>query len=113
MVKSRTHTLNAVFAALSDPTRRTILEGLSEKRRSVTELADPHEMSLPAISKHLRVLQEAGLIVRSKEGRFRHCALNSTPLRDASEWLDQYRRFWESRFDRLDDFLVNSKKKQP
>ncbi len=112
MVKRHSDTLDAVFSALGDPTRRTILKQLAERESLVTELADPHDMSLPAISKHLRVLEEAGLIVRTKDGRLRRCSLNSGPLKDAADWLDKYRRFWETKFDALDKVLTGSKKKQ-
>jgi DNA-binding transcriptional ArsR family regulator len=113
MVKHSSHTLDRIFSALSDPTRRAILEHLAERERPVTELANPHKMSLPAISKHLRVLEEAGLIVRSKDGRYRRCSLNSEPLKAASAWLERYRHFWETRFDALDDLLESSKKEKP
>ncbi|HXN86877.1 MAG TPA: metalloregulator ArsR/SmtB family transcription factor [Candidatus Binataceae bacterium] len=97
--------LNATFAALADPTRRAILARLASGETSVTELAEPFEMSLPAISKHLKVLQRAGLIARGREAQWRPCRLEAGPLKDASDWLERYRRFWEESFDRLEDYL--------
>src|SRR5215469_12887827 len=97
--------LNATFAALSDPTRRAILARLAAGERSVTELAAPFEMSLPAISKHLKVLERAGLIARGREAQWRPCRLAAGPLKDAAEFLEHYRRFWEESLDRLDDYL--------
>ena len=97
--------LNATFAALADPTRRAILARLASGETSVSELAEPFEMSMPAISKHLKVLQRAGLIERGREAQWRPCRLAAAPLKDASDWLDHYRRFWEEAFDRLEDYL--------
>ena len=97
--------LNATFSALADPTRRAILARLASGETSVSELAEPFEMSMPAISKHLKVLQRAGLIERSREAQWRPCRLAAGPLKDASDWLDRYRRFWEESFDRLEDYL--------
>ena len=97
--------LNSTFAALADPTRRAILARLASGEASVTELAQPFEMSLPAVSKHLKVLERAGLIARGREAQWRPCRLEAGPLKDADEWLEQYRRFWEESFDRLDDYL--------
>lgn len=97
--------LSAVFAALADPTRRDILAQLSTGVRSVTQLAEPHDMSLPAISKHLRVLERSGLIERAREAQWRPCRLQVAPLKDAVDWMQQYRRFWEESFDRLDTYL--------
>ena len=97
--------LDATFAALSDPTRRAILARLANGESHVTELAEPFEMSLPAISKHLKVLQRAGLITRGREGQWRPCRLEAAPLKEAADWVEEYRRFWEERFDRLDDYL--------
>ena len=97
--------LSATFAALADPTRRAILAHLAKGEASVTELAKPFEMSLPAISKHLKVLERAGLIVRSREAQWRPCQLNAEALKDVDDWLEQYRQFWEESFDRLDDYL--------
>ncbi|MGH7924772.1 MAG: ArsR/SmtB family transcription factor [Candidatus Binatus sp.] len=97
--------LNATFAALADPTRRAILARLASGETSVSELAEPFAMSMPAISKHLKVLQRAGLIERGREAQWRPCRLAAAPLKDASDWLDRYRRFWEESFDRLEDYL--------
>jgi DNA-binding transcriptional ArsR family regulator len=100
-----TQTLDATFSALADPTRRAILERLSEGEASVTELAAPFEMSLPAVSKHLKVLERAGLIARGREAQWRPCRLEAGPLKDVADWVGEYRRFWEERFDRLDEYL--------
>jgi DNA-binding transcriptional ArsR family regulator len=97
--------LSATFAALSDPTRRAILARLAAGETSVTKLAEPFEMSLPAISKHLKVLERAGLIARGREAQWRPCRLAAGPLKDAAGWLEHYRRFWEESFDRLEDYL--------
>jgi DNA-binding transcriptional ArsR family regulator len=97
--------LSATFAALADPTRRAILARLAIGETSVTELAEPFDMSLPAISKHLKVLERAGLITRGREAQWRPCRIAPRPLRDADDWLARYRRFWEQSFDRLDDYL--------
>jgi DNA-binding transcriptional ArsR family regulator len=100
-----TDRLSATFAALADPTRRAILAHLAKGEASVTELAKPFEMSLPAISKHLKVLERAGLIVRGREAQWRPCQFNAEALKDVDDWLEQYRQFWEESFDRLDDYL--------
>lgn len=97
--------LSATFAALADPTRRAILALLARGEASVTELAQPFEMSLPAISKHLKVLERAGLITRGREAQWRPCQLNTEPLKNVDDWLAQYRQFWQESFDRLDDYL--------
>jgi len=97
--------LSATFAALADPTRRAILARLISGERSVTELAAPFAMSLPAISKHLKVLERAGLITRGREAQWRPCRLEARPLKDAVNWLEHYRRFWEQSLDRLDAYL--------
>jgi DNA-binding transcriptional ArsR family regulator len=97
--------LDTTFAALSDPTRRAILARLASGEASVTELAQPFEMSLPAVSKHLKVLERAGLIARGREAQWRPCRLEVGPLKDAADWLEHYRRFWEQSFDRLEDYL--------
>jgi DNA-binding transcriptional ArsR family regulator len=97
--------LSATFAALADPTRRAILAKLTNGEASVTELAEPFDMSLPAISKHLKVLESAGLVVRGRDAQWRPCRLDPAPLKDVAEWLGEYRRFWEESFDRLDDYL--------
>lgn len=97
--------LSSTFAALADPTRRAILTRLSTGRHSVSELAAPFDMSLPAVSKHLKVLERAGLIERGREAQWRPCTLQATPLREASDWIGQYRRFWEESLDRMEDYL--------
>jgi DNA-binding transcriptional ArsR family regulator len=100
-------------SALADPTRRAILARLALGETSVTEIAKPFDMSLPAVSKHLKVLEHAGLIARGREAQWRPCRLEAAPLRDLADWLDHYRRFWDASFDRLDDYLreVQSKPK--
>jgi len=98
--------LSATFAALADPTRRAILARLASGEASVTELAEPFDMSLPAVSKHLKVLERAGLIGRNREAQWRRCRLEASPLRDVSQWIDQYREFWEERLDRLEAYLA-------
>ena len=100
-----TDTLNSTFAALADPTRRAILARLSRGEASVNELAEPFEMTLPAVSKHLKVLERAGLISRGRVAQRRPCRLEAGPLREVADWVEQYRRFWEQSFDRLDDYL--------
>jgi DNA-binding transcriptional ArsR family regulator len=97
--------LSATYAALADSTRRAILARLATGEASVTELAEPFEMSLPAVSKHLKVLERAGLIARSRQAQWRPCRLEAAPLKDAADWLEEYRRFWEESFDRLDEYL--------
>ena len=97
--------LSVTFAALADPTRRAILARLADGERSVTELAEPFEMSLPAVTKHLKVLQRAGLISRSRQAQWRPCRLEAKPLRDVASFAEQYRRFWDESFDRLDAYL--------
>jgi DNA-binding transcriptional ArsR family regulator len=97
--------LSATFSALADPTRRAILARLAQGEASVTELAAPFEMSLPAVSKHLKVLERAGLIARGREAQWRPCRLDGAPLKDVADWLERYRRFWDESFDRLDDYL--------
>jgi DNA-binding transcriptional ArsR family regulator len=103
--------LNATFAALADPTRRAILAHLSAGDATVTELAEPFEMSLPAVSKHLKVLERAGLITRGRDAQWRPCRLNAEPLGEATEWLERYRTHWEASFDRLADHLHEIQKK--
>jgi DNA-binding transcriptional ArsR family regulator len=97
--------LTTTFAALADPTRRAILARLASGEASVTELAEPFEMSMPAISKHLKVLERARLITRGREAQWRPCRLEAAPLRDVAGWVDHYKRFWEESFDRLDEYL--------
>ncbi|MBA4801588.1 MULTISPECIES: ArsR/SmtB family transcription factor [Euryhalocaulis] len=101
--------LSLTFSALADPTRRAILARLATGETSVTELAEPFEMSLPAVSKHLKVLERAGLIERGREAQWRPCRLQAAPLKDVDSWLARYRRFWEESFDRLDAYLKNTK----
>jgi DNA-binding transcriptional ArsR family regulator len=100
-----TDSISSTFSALADPTRRAILARLALGETSVTELAEPFEMSMPAVSKHLRVLERAGLIERGREAQYRPCKLKAEPLQQAAGWLEEYRQFWEARFDRLDDYL--------
>ena len=97
--------LSNTLAALADPTRRAILGRLALGETSVTELAEPFEMSLPAVSKHLKVLERAGLIARGRDAQWRPCRLQAAPLRDVATWIEHYRRFWEESFDRLDHYL--------
>jgi DNA-binding transcriptional ArsR family regulator len=106
--------LSATFAALSDPTRRAILARLANGESAVNELAQPFRISLPAITKHLKVLERAGLIERSRQAQKRPCRLQAKPLREAGDWVQQYRRFWERQFDQLDDYLkeLNTKEKK-
>jgi DNA-binding transcriptional ArsR family regulator len=106
------HSLDTTFAALADPTRRAILARLASGERSVTELAEPFDMSLPAVSKHLRVLERAGLIVRARVAQQRPCRLEAAPLQEATAWLERYRAIWEGRLDRLDTYLKELKSKE-
>jgi DNA-binding transcriptional ArsR family regulator len=100
-----TDRLSVTFSALADPTRRAILGRLATGEASVTELAEPFEMSLPAISKHLKVLERAGLVSRGREAQWRPCRLRGAPLKGAADWIEHYRRFWDESLDRLDDYL--------
>ena len=104
--------LSTTFAALADPTRRAILARLASGEKSVNELAEPFEMSLPAVSKHLKVLECAGLIARGREAQWRPCRLEAAPLKDISNWVERYRRFWEESFDRLDAYLREIQSKE-
>jgi DNA-binding transcriptional ArsR family regulator len=97
--------LSNTLSALADPTRRAILARLALGQASVTELAAPFQMTMPAVSKHLKVLERAGLIARGREAQWRPCRLDGEPLRDVAEWMEGYRRFWDESFDRLDDYL--------
>ena len=97
--------LSTTFAALADPTRRAILARLASGECSVTELAEPFEMTMPAVSKHLRVLERARLITRGRAAQWRPCRLEPAPLKEVAEWAERYRRIWEARLDRLDDYL--------
>jgi DNA-binding transcriptional ArsR family regulator len=110
MVKRSAGLLDATFGALADPTRRAIVERLSRGEASVGELAEPFDMSLPAVSKHLTVLERAGLVVRTKDGRIRHCRLIEEPMRDAFEWIGTYGSFWEGKLDSLGRFLNESQR---
>jgi len=112
MVKYQTDPLSNVFSALADPTRRAILARLALGETTVGELAAPFEMSLPAISKHLRVLESAALIQREKDGRLRRCHLNAAPMKEAADWIWHYRRFWEARLDGLARYLENIEPRQ-
>ena len=105
--------LSLTFSALADPTRRAILARLTSGQTSVTELAAPHAMSLPAISKHLRVLERCGLITRSRAGQVRPCALKAEPMKQAVDWLERYRQHWEERLDRLEDYLQQLQAQPP
>src|ERR1700757_2522730 len=105
-------TLNRTFAALADPTRRRILAHLSRGNQRVTHLARPHDMSLPAVSKHLRVLEKAGLLRRRRYGRVHEMELHAAPLKQAAQWVEEYRKFWEGSLDRLAEYLEKSKPEQ-
>lgn len=105
MIKLEINRLDLTFAALADPTRRGILASLAQGERCVTDLAKPHRMSLPAVSKHLRVLEKAGLIRRRRRGRVHQLALDAKPMQEAQQWLAEYRHFWEESLDRLDSYL--------
>ena len=104
--------LSETFAALADPTRRAILARLASGEASVTELAEPFEMTMPAVSKHLKVLERAGLISRGREAQWRPCRLDAGPLKDVASWVERYRRFWEQSFDRLEDYLRELQEKE-
>lgn len=104
--------LSLVFSALADPTRRAILARLASGSASVTELASPFAMSLPAVSKHLKVLERAGLIARGREAQWRPCRLEAAPLREAASWLDAYRQLWDEQLDRLDAYLTETQRAQ-
>ena len=100
-----TDPISTTFGALADPTRRAILSRLASGEASVTELAEPFEMTLPAVSKHLKVLERAGLIARGREAQWRPCRLEAAPLKDVADWVERYRQNWEESFDRLDEYL--------
>ena len=104
--------LSVTFGALADPTRRAILARLARGDASVTELAKPFDMSLPAISKHLKVLERAGLVERGRDAQYRPARLNAAPLREAEAWVERYRQFWEEKFDRLDEVLHELREKK-
>jgi DNA-binding transcriptional ArsR family regulator len=105
--------LSATFSALADPTRRAILARLATGEASVTELAEPFDMSMPAISKHLKVLERAGLIARGREAQWRPCRLEAGPLKEVSDWIEHYRLFWEQSLDRLEAYLREMKRREP
>lgn len=105
--------LSTTFAALADPTRRAILARLTRGEKSVGELAAPFRMSLPAVSKHLKVLERAGLVARARRAQWRPCRLAPKPLRQVADWVEHYRRFWDESFDRLDDYLEELQRKEP
>ena len=105
--------LSNTFAALADPTRRAILARLATGEASVTELAEPFAMSLPAVSKHLKVLQQAGLVTQGRQAQWRPCRLHAGPLKDVADWVERYRQFWDESLDRLDDFLRDIQAGEP
>jgi DNA-binding transcriptional ArsR family regulator len=107
-----TDQLSVTFAALADPTRRAILARLASGECSVTELAEPFEMSMPAVSKHLRVLERAGLVVQRREAQWRPCRIEAGPLKEVADWAEHYRHIWEARLDRLDNYLQELKAKE-
>jgi DNA-binding transcriptional ArsR family regulator len=107
-----TDRLSTTFSALADPTRRAILTRLLAGERSVGELAEPFEMSMPAVSKHLRVLERAGLIVQRRDAQWRRCRIQADPLKEVSDWTERYRQVWEERLDRLDDYVQEMKTKE-
>lgn len=104
--------LDTTFAALADPTRRGILSMLASGEKTVTQLAEPFRMTLPAVSKHLKVLQKAGLVTQSREAQWRPCRLDAAPLKEATEWMEKYRVYWEQSFDQLDNHLQRKQKKE-
>ena len=112
MVKCSPRLLNRTFAALADPTRRGILERLAGGDRCVTDLARPYRMSLPAVSKHLRILETAGLVRRQRDGRVHRMKLDAKPMQQAQAWIEEYRKFWEASFDRLDEYLKQLQTKE-
>jgi len=104
--------LSTIFSALADPTRRAILARLATGETSVTDLAQPFDMSMPAISKHLKVLERAGLVARGREAQWRPCRLEPAPLKEIADWTEYYRKFWDQSFDRLDDYLMELQNKE-
>jgi DNA-binding transcriptional ArsR family regulator len=113
MPRSADDKLSQIFAALANPTRRAIIARLAEGEATVNELAEPFQMSLPAISKHIKVLEHAGLIIQGKKAQYRPCTIDPSPLEEISNWTEQYRHIWETSFDRLDDYIhqIDSKEK--
>jgi DNA-binding transcriptional ArsR family regulator len=112
MVKYSPRLLDRTFAALADPTRRRILENLARGGQCVTDIARPYRMSLPAVSKHVRVLERAGLVRRRRRGRVHHLDLEAAPMKQAADWIEEYRRFWEESLDRLEDYLKELQAKE-
>ncbi len=112
MVKYYTHSLDSIFMALADATRRSILTRLMRGEATVGQLAEPFHISLPAISKHLKILEQSGLILRRKEGRVQKCELRGEAFKEASEWVEKYRIFWESQFDELGKYLDSQKEEE-
>jgi DNA-binding transcriptional ArsR family regulator len=110
-VESTAERLDTTFAALADPTRRAILARLASGQASVTALAEPFDMTLPAVSKHLKVLERAGLIARGRDAQWRPCRLEAGPLKEVADWVGGYRRFWEESYERLDDYLQELQRK--
>ena len=111
-MNAQTDRLSITFGALADPTRRAILARLSKGQASVSEIATPFDMSLPAVSKHLKVLERAGLIARGRDAQYRPARLNARPLKEANAWVERYREYWEERADRLDELLQRTKNKE-
>lgn len=111
MTEKEAEFLDLAFAALADRTRRAILARLATGEAGVTELAEPFQMSLPAVSKHLKVLEKAGLITRSREAQWRYCRLEPAPLKQVAEWVGDYKRFWDESYERLDEYLEDLKNK--
>jgi DNA-binding transcriptional ArsR family regulator len=111
-MRSENDRLSQIFAALANPTRRAILARLAEGEATVNELAEPFDMSLPAISKHIRVLERVGLITQGQRAQFRPCNIDVTPLKEVSRWTDQYRQIWEASFDRMDDYVHQLNKEE-
>jgi DNA-binding transcriptional ArsR family regulator len=112
VLQMATDQLSTIFAALADPTRRAILARLAQGEASVKELAEPFAMSPPAVTKHLKVLQRAGLITQGRQAQWRPCRLEAAPLKGVADWLEDYRRFWEASFERLDDYLADLQAKE-
>lgn len=107
-----THQLDSTFAALADPTRRAILARLAEGEATVNQLAEPFHLKLPTVSKHLKVLQRAGLITQGRKAQWRPCRLETAPLKEVAEWMDRYRAIWDERFAQLDDYLIELQQKE-
>ena len=112
MIRSNDYRLSQIFAALANSTRRAILARLAEGEATVNELAEPFDMSLPAISKHIKVLERAGLITQGQKAQYRPCTIDVTPLEEISKWTEQYRHIWEASFDRIDDYINQLNKKE-